>query len=110
MAKEESQMSNTDRRIQVVSEQTNWTNVALRGMDAHTFVTNDFARRRHIEQLHIYIPEKENIRYIHSGKLYIYICHKSVYQSATKKHSLPSDRAEDIMEWRKMLWQPHEPG
>ena len=29
LAKEESQMSNTDRRIQVVSEQTNWTNVAL---------------------------------------------------------------------------------
>ena len=49
--KEESQMSNTDRGIQDVLEQINWTNVALRGMVAHTFVTNDYARRIHIDQL-----------------------------------------------------------
>jgi len=77
-----------------------------------------------VTRAYIYIPEKENIsyksiytflkniRYIHSGKLYIYICHKSIYQiiNLPQKHTygyLPYERAEDIME-RKMLWQPHE--
>lgn len=35
-------------------EQLNWTNVALRGMAAHTFVTNDYARKKQIDQLQVF--------------------------------------------------------
>ena len=57
MAKEDSQMSNSDKRIQIVSEQINWTNITLRGMTTHTFVTNDYACRRHVDQLQVSINE-----------------------------------------------------
>jgi len=34
-----------------VFEQLNWTNTALRGMATHTFVTNDYAIKQHIDKL-----------------------------------------------------------
>ena len=57
LAKEDSQMSNSDKRIQIVSEQINWTNITLRGMTTHTFVTSDYACRRHVDQLQVSINE-----------------------------------------------------
>jgi hypothetical protein len=51
--KEESQQTNSEKRLQSVSEQLNWTNTALRGMEAHTFVTNDYARKKQIDQLQV---------------------------------------------------------
>jgi len=51
LSKEES-LNTSDQRIQTMSEQVNWTNIALRGMPQHTFVTNEYARKKHIESLH----------------------------------------------------------
>jgi hypothetical protein len=53
LAREELQRTNTDKRIQTVSEQVNWENVSLRGMTSYTFVTNDYAKRRHTYQLQV---------------------------------------------------------
>jgi len=36
-----------------VCEQVNWTNTFLRGMDTHTFVTNDYSRKGHIRDLQV---------------------------------------------------------
>ena len=57
LAKEDSQMSNSDKKIHIFSEQINWTNISLRGMDAHTFFTNDYYHRRHVDQLQVSINE-----------------------------------------------------
>jgi hypothetical protein len=46
-------MRNIERKIQNASEQLNWTNTTLRGMETHTFVTNDYARKTHIDQLQV---------------------------------------------------------
>jgi hypothetical protein len=46
LSEEAIQLSGIDKRVQSVSEQINWTNTALRGMATHTFVTNDYARKK----------------------------------------------------------------
>jgi hypothetical protein len=53
LAREESQVTRTHKRINNFLGQVNWTNVSLRGMESYTFVSNDYARRRHIDQLQV---------------------------------------------------------
>jgi len=51
LSDETNQLSSIDKRVQSVSEQLNWTNVALRGMATHIYVTNDYARKEQIMDL-----------------------------------------------------------
>jgi hypothetical protein len=53
LAYEVAQLYGLEKKVQFVCEQVNWTNTFLRGMDTHTFVTNDYARKEHIIDLQV---------------------------------------------------------
>jgi hypothetical protein len=50
---EVNQLSGIDKRVQSVSEQLNWTNIALRGMATQVFSTTDQESQRHIMDLQV---------------------------------------------------------
>jgi predicted dienelactone hydrolase len=65
--KEESQQTNSEKRLQSVFEQLNWTNTALRGMVAHTFVTNEYSRKKKIDQLQVFTNQvTSSINFVNS--------------------------------------------
>ena len=53
LANESTQLSGVEIGVHSISEQLNWTNIALRGMATHTFVTNDYARKGNIRDLQV---------------------------------------------------------